>query len=74
MNHELLLEQIQDFECRNNISVAVQLCSDGSGAILEFWHDSELEQFDSVDQLVHILCFTNYRKENGFCIHPVERV
>ena len=73
MHDQEFLDLIKEFEKRNNISVVVQLCSDGSGTIFEFWDESELEQFNSLDHLVHILEFVSYRKENGLCVHPVER-
>lgn len=68
-----LLDAIKAFEERNNISVAIILCSDGSGSIEEFWHNEELERFESFSELLHILTFVNYQKSFGLCVYPIVR-
>lgn len=70
-----LLQLMKDYEERNNISVYLALCSDGSGDVLEFWNDNELESFDNEDQLISILQNSTYKKgENGYCITPIEKI
>lgn len=70
-----ILFALKAFEKRNNISAAIEICSDGSGNILEFWDDGHLERFNTPEELFSILETINYKKdERGICISPVERI
>lgn len=70
-----LLQLMKDFEERNNISIAVSLCSDGSGTVLEFWENNDLEHFENEDGLKDILNNSTYKKgDNGLCINPIEKI
>lgn len=73
--HDILFA-IKEFEKRNNISLVIELCSDGSGSVKEFFSvDQELETFDSPEDLLYILETVNYKKdEKGLCVSPVERI
>ena len=42
-----LLELMQEFEKRNNTSVSLDLCSDGSGTLKEFWENDEIKSFEN---------------------------
>lgn len=73
---EELLKLINDFEQRNNISTRLELFSDGSGCICEFWEENErLEGFSNTDELINFLKNTRYKlDEEGSCISPVIRI
>jgi len=42
-----LLELMQEFEKRNNTSISLDLCSDGSGSLKEFWGGDEIKSFEN---------------------------
>lgn len=70
---EELLKLLNDFEERNNISVHMELCSDGSGTLREFWHEELLINFPVADDLIGYLINTSYElNEAGECISPVK--
>lgn len=63
------------FEQRNNISITLDLCSDGSGLIKEFWNEEVLFRFDTPEDLEVKLKITQYQlDENGYCISPVQEL
>jgi hypothetical protein len=69
------LQLVKNFEKRNNISVAINFYSDGSGEIRDFWDDEVLESFDSADHLHNVLKSTQYElAEDGICLFPVRKV
>jgi hypothetical protein len=67
------LKLINEFEQRNNISIAVLLCSDGSSTVEEFWENEELNNSDTIEELHEFLINTNYKlDEKGLCFSPVQ--
>ncbi len=67
-----LLRLMQDFEKRNNISIAFQLCSDGSCHFEEFWKDEVLIECETIEEAIEFLKSTEYElDENGLCFSPV---
>lgn len=72
---EKTLQLVKNFEKRNNLSIVIHLCSDGSGEIRDYWDDDVLETFDSIDDLHKTLKDTQYElAENGRCLSPVRKV
>lgn len=70
---EEILKLLEEFEKRNNISAFINLHSDGSSSIQEFWKDDILFSGGSIDELRTFLINTQYKlDENGRCISPVE--
>lgn len=72
---EKITQLIKNFEKRNNISIYITHCSDGSGTVYEFWEDEELKKFNGVLGLTKFLQDTQYElAEDGKCISPVTAV
>lgn len=70
---EKSLQLINLFEKKNNISVTIILCSDGSGTVNEFWNDEELKEFRNIDALHEFLNNTQYKLDSdGICLSPVQ--
>lgn len=67
-----LLNAINSFSERNNISIYLELHGDGSGRIVEFWEGDDGITFKDQQELFSILLNTNLQKdENGLCISPI---
>lgn len=63
---------MQEFEKRNNISIYLEIHSDGSGQAYEAWHETSLIEFSTEMQMLHFLRKTKYKlDERGLCISPV---
>lgn len=73
---EKTLQLINNFEKRNNISVAVTFYSNGSGTVSEFWDYEELKEFKNIDDLHKFLMNTQYKLDDkdGRCLSPVQEV
>jgi hypothetical protein len=68
---EKLLELVNDFEKRNNMSIAFTMFSDGSYAVNEFWDNESLDGGSSVEELKTFLIETQYKlDENGRSFSP----
>jgi len=70
---ENLLELMRAFEKRNNISIYIDLCSDGSCGVKELWHDGSLNNnISNIKELYEFLKNTNYElSSDGICLSPV---
>ena len=68
-----IIELMERFEIRNNISITLNLFSDGSSSIEEFWDQEVLNASDTIEELIEFLENTNYMKsEDGRCIKPCQ--
>jgi len=68
-----LFKLIDEFEKRNNISVFLELCSDGSGCIREFWDNEKIKHFDKVSELLEFLKNGKLKlAEDGRSVSPIE--
>lgn len=66
---------MKNFETRNNISIAVQMYSDGSTKTEEFWDDEVLNESNTIGEFHSFLKNTQYKlAEDGRCISPVENL
>jgi hypothetical protein len=66
-------KHITDFENRNNISVCINIFSDGSFSINEFWDDEQLEKFTEIEELIKYLDAINLKKgECGRSLSPIQ--
>lgn len=67
-----ILALMNEFEKRNNFSITLVFCSDGSCNIAEFWTDKVIANFDNIEALKLYLKNVEYEKDkNGICISPV---
>jgi hypothetical protein len=72
---EEVINLIDEFEKRNNISIAVTFYSDGSSCIEEFWDNECLSDNNTVEELRFFLINTNYKKsESGRCLKPCQKI
>ena len=70
-----ILEELNKFEDRNNLSVMMLIHSDGSGSLREFWDAEPLASFKNTDDLKSYLKNTKYKlREDGRCISPVKPI
>jgi len=70
---EDFLKLMEDFEKRNNTSVFLELCSDGSGCIKEFWDDEKIKKFDKISQLLEFLKNGKLKlADDGRAVSPIE--
>jgi len=68
-----LFELMEEFEKRNNISVCLDLCSDGSGTIKEFWDNELIKNFDNKNELADFLRNGKLKlSEDGRSVSPIE--
>ena len=66
-----LIENIQHFEKRNNVSAIVVVYSDGSNEVKEFWDSENLASFKDMKSLHEFLENATYKmSENGRMISP----
>lgn len=70
---EKTLQLMKNFETRNNISIALQLFSDGSSVCEEFWDYERLNESKTIRELHLFLMNTQYLldDEDGRCYSPV---
>jgi len=65
---------MNSFESRNNTSIVLVVCSDGSGEVREFWDSEEIESFKTNKDLSKFLLEATYKlSDNGRCISPMIR-
>lgn len=70
-----LLELMQEFEDRNNISTRLEINPDGSGILREFWDEEIIKVFDNVETLISFLANGKLKKaEDGRSVKPIEIV
>jgi len=71
---EKTLQLINNFERRNNISIAVTFYSDGSSSTEEFWDNEKLNESNTVDELHKFLMNTQYKLDDvdRRCFSPVQ--
>lgn len=71
---EKILQLMENFEHRNNISIAVTFYSDGSSSIEEFWQNEVLNESKTIEELQHFLMNTQYKLDetDGRCFSPVQ--
>jgi len=67
-----LLELMQEFEKRNNTSISLDLCSDGSGTLREFWDKEEIKQFDNSSELRAFLANGKLKMKDGRSVKPIK--
>ena len=67
-----LQKLMEKFEKRNNISTSLILHSDGSGNLVEFWHEDEIKSFSKISELISFLEKGRLKKENGRAVSPIE--
>lgn len=66
---------MDDFEKRNNISVIIELFSDGSWTIKEFYDEDEVGGGYSFDDLIEFLKTAQFKlADDGRCISPMIRI
>ena len=68
---EELLSFMESFERRNNISISIEINSDGSGNLKEFWDGEEIKPFDNFAELTTFLENGKLKMENGSSIKPI---
>jgi len=67
------LKLMQEFETRNNINVTLEINSDGSGNVRNFWDEEIIKTFDSTDQLESFLANGKLKQfKDGYCARPIE--
>lgn len=69
-----LLELMQEFEKRNNTSISLDLCSDGSGTLKEFWDGDEIKSFESSFELRSFLANGKLKMKDGRSVKPIKIV
>jgi hypothetical protein len=70
-----LIENIQHFEKRNNVSAIVVVYSDGSNEVKEFWDSENFASFKDMKSLHEFLENATYKmSENGRMISPSKLV
>lgn len=69
---EELFQLMDEFERRNNISIFLNLFSDGTGQVLEFWDDDVVFTFESTTQLQKFLKEGRLKLKNGLSVKPVQ--
>lgn len=64
---------MEEFEVRNNISVTLEINSDGSGNLKEFWSEDVIKCFETLEELPTLFRDVNLKlAEDGRCITPME--
>jgi hypothetical protein len=73
---EEFIQLVKDFEARNNISIVVQIYSDGSSVVEEFWSEEHLYEGEAIDDLMTFIRDTEYKldKNDGRCLSPAEKL
>lgn len=66
-----IIQLMNNFEDRNNISIEVSFFSDGSANVKEFWDDELLNESKNLDELQKFLMNTQYAiGDDGRCLSP----
>lgn len=69
------LKLMNEFEERNNISTTIEINSDGSGNLREFWDDEIIKEFDTIEALNSFLTNGKLKlAEDGRSVNPIEIV
>ena len=72
---EITLKLMDEFEKRNNISTTIEINSDGSGNLREFWDEEIIKEFDSLKNLNLFLLNGKLKlSEDGRSVSPIEIV
>ncbi len=72
---ENTLKLMDDFEKRNNTSITIEINSDGSGNIREFWDEELIKGFDDINELNAFLLNGKLKlAEDGRSVSPIEIV
>jgi len=72
---EITLKLMDEFEKRNNISTTIEINSDGSGNLREFWDEEIIKEFDSLKNLNLFLLNGKLKlTEDGRSVSPIEIV
>jgi hypothetical protein len=72
---EITLKLMDEFEKRNNISTTIEINSDGSGNLREFWDEEIIKEFDSLKDLNLFLLNGKLKlSEDGRSVSPIEIV
>jgi hypothetical protein len=71
---EDLLKLMDEFEKRNNTSISLDLCSDGSGTLKEFWDGDEIKSFENSSELFCFLEKGKLKMLDGRSVSPIEIV
>lgn len=69
---EEILKLMYGFEERNNLSITLEINSDGSGNLREFWDDEIIKEFDDTNQLKSFLETGNLEMKDGQCASPIK--
>lgn len=69
-----LLELMEEFEKRNNTSITIKLCSDGSGTINEFWDNEEIKSVNNSSELRSFLANGKLKMKDGRSVSPIKIV
>lgn len=71
---EKTFQLMKNFERRNNISIAITFCSDGSSSTEEFWDNEKLNESNNIEELHQFLMNTQYKLDevDGRCFSPVQ--
>jgi len=67
-----LLELMQEFERRNNTSIGLELFSDGSGQLKEFWEQEKIIEFKNSSELRSFLANANLKMKDGRSVKPIK--
>lgn len=66
---------MNEFEKRNNMSIAFTMYNDGSYSVHEFWDNESLDGGNSIEELKTFLRETQYKlDENGRCYSPCIKI
>lgn len=66
-----LSELLADFEKRNNFSAVIEVFSDDTYAIVDFWNNKEIVQIEGIDELKKFLKEKQYQlSPSGRCYDP----
>lgn len=72
---EEILKLMNDFEKRNNMSIAFTMYKDGSYSVNEFWDEDVLNEGNSIEELKKFLKETRYKlDENGLSYKPCIKI
>lgn len=72
---EITLKLMCEFEKRNNISTTIEINSDGSGNLREFWNEEIIKEFDSLKNLNLFLLNGKLKlAEDSRSVSPIEIV
>jgi hypothetical protein len=67
-----LLELMQEFEKRNNTSISLDLYSDGSGILKEYWDGDEVKSFENSSDLRSFLANGKLKMKDGRSVKPIK--